>query len=402
MTARFYPNAGSGEVVPIGSSRAFGLLVLLTLIVIPTGFDSQYLPWFCVELAGTGLLIGLWWKGEPAFALHAWRAAGALSVWLSLSMVLAAIQILLGTTESRFDTVRHLHFFAGGLLLIPLVASAYPALTATASQKWTPVAASAFLLVSLISGSLGLLQSNSAEGTVAWWPFIYRNHFAAFAVLVLPVLCWRAFLGPTPHWGAAAGVVVGIAGVVSSASRSGIVLLAITLGAFCVLAWLRSRGERKLVPMAAILLTVLLGAALADSGVLSWRMQHNASLLEGREDYWQASLRMIRERPLLGWGFGTWPDVYPQFQTNDTGVPVNHAHSDWLELTAEGGVISAFALAVLFARSLWLAGRNPGLLGVPAFLILAMVDYPLRLPLLLFSLVSVLATAELLQRREAP
>lgn len=402
MTARFHACAVGSEALSTGSFWAFGLLVLLALIVIPTGFDSRYLPWFCVEMIGIGLLFRLWWKGEASIAFHAWRVAGPLSAWLGLSMTLAAIQILLGTTESRFDTLRHLHFFAGGLLLIPLVASAYPALTATASQKWTPVAASAFLLVSLISGSLRLIQSSSAEGTAAWWPFIYRNHFAAFAVLVLPVLCRRAFCGPAPHWGAAAGVVVGIAGVVSSASRSGIVLLAITLGAFFVLASLRLRGKRKFVPMAAILLTVLLGAVLADSGVLSWRMQHNTSLLEGRVDYWQASLRMIQERPLLGWGFGTWPDVYPQFQTNDTGVPVNHAHSDWLEFAAEGGVITLLALTAVFGRSLWVAGQNPALLGVPAFLILAMVDYPLRLPLLLFTFVSILVTAELLHRRRAP
>lgn len=401
VTTRSDLAALGDEAIPAQSSWALGLLVSLTLVALPTGFDARYLPWFCVELAGTSFLIWLWWNGDLEFVWHAWRAAGPLTAWLALSTAIAAVQILLGVTESRFDTFRQLHFFAGGLLLIPLAARAYPALNATAFQKWAVPAASTLLVCSLVAGSLALQQPDFAEGAAAWWPFVYRNHYAAFVLLLLPLLCRRVFAGPKLDWGAVVGVVAGIAGVVSSASRSGIALLALTLAAFGFLTWFRSDRKRGRPMIATVIVMIALGAALANSSAISWRLEHTGSPLEGRLDYWRATLRMIAERPLLGWGFGTWPDVYPQFLVRDTGTPVNHAHSDWLEYFAEGGVIPVLALAVLFVRSLWLAWRHPWFLGVPATLVLGMADYPLRLPILLLALVSLYVTAELKRRREA-
>ena len=48
--------------IPVNSSWWLGLLVLLALIALPTGYDALFLPWFCVEFAGTGLL--LWCGGR--------------------------------------------------------------------------------------------------------------------------------------------------------------------------------------------------------------------------------------------------------------------------------------------------------------------------------------------------
>lgn len=387
--------------IPANSSWWLGLLVLLTLIALPTGYNALYLPWFCVEFAGTGLLLWLWWREELAAAFRAWSVAAPLSVWLCSSMAIAALQVACGFTESRFDTFRQLHFFAGGLFLIPLAARAFPALIANAFQNWAAPAASALLAVPLLSGSLALLQPNPAEDAVVWWPFIYRNHYAAFVLLLLPPLCWHAFAREKFHWGAAVGVVAGIAGVVSSASRSGIVLLALTLGVIGLLIWLQSGRAKRRCVLAATFGIVAIGAILANSDGIVWRLQHGGSMLEGRLDYWQATLRMIRERPLLGWGFGTWPDVYPQFLIRDAGIPVNRAHSDWLEFFAEGGFLPVLALGVLGARSLWLAFRHPWSMGVPAVLLLAMVDYPLRLPILLLAIVAICVTAEFTERHTA-
>ncbi len=387
--------------IPVNSSWWLGLLVLLALIALPTGYDALFLPWFCVEFAGTGLLLWLWWQGETAAAFRAWRIAAPLSVWLCSSMAIAALQLASGFTESRFDTFRQMHFFAGGLFLIPLAARAFPALKASVFQNWTALAASALLAVSLLSGSLALLQPNPAGSAIDWWPFIYRNHYAAFVLLLLPPLCWHAFAQAKFHWGAAVGVVAGIAGVVGSASRSGIALLALTLGMLGLLIWLQSQRAKRRYVLAATLGIAAMGALLANSDGISWRLQHGGSMLEGRLDYWQATFRMIAERPLLGWGFGTWPDVYPQFLIRDAGIPVNRAHSDWLEFFAEGGFLPVLALGVLGARSLWLAFRHPWSMGVPAVLLLAMADYPLRLPILLLAIVAVYVTAEFTERRTA-
>ena len=105
---------GVDSSTPADSSRWLGMLILLALIAVPTGYDPLFLPWFCVEFAGTGLLLWLWWRGAMSSAFRAWSVAAPLSVWLGSSMAIAALQIACGFTESRFDTFRQLHFFAGG------------------------------------------------------------------------------------------------------------------------------------------------------------------------------------------------------------------------------------------------------------------------------------------------
>lgn len=385
----------ASSVVNFGSPQwVLVLLVFLVLIALPTGFSAAFLPWFCVEIAGAAMLFWLSWRDEYECAFRAWRMAGPLSAWLGLSILIAAIQIFSGATESRFDTFRQLHFFAGGLLLIPLVARALPALKSTAFQQWASPAACTLLLVSLLAGSLAATQPNPADDAVFWWPFVYRNHYAAFVLLVLPVLCWQVFTQPKSQWSAAVGIVAGLTGIVSSASRSGIVLLALTLGAFLLLLWLRSARKWQMRVIVTTLAVAALAVGLANHDGISWRLANAGSLLEGRLDYWQASLHMITERPWLGWGYGTWPEVYLQFLVRDTGLVVNHAHSDWLEYFAEGGLLPTLALVALFARSVWLASRHLWFLGVPAVLLQAMADYPLRLPILLLVMVLLYVAAE--------
>jgi O-antigen ligase len=133
---------------------------------------------------------------------------------------------------------------------------------------------------------------------------------------------------------------------------------------------------------------------LARPELLLWRWQHSGGLLEGRLDYWLATLQMIAEKPLLGWGLGTWPDVYLQFMQQDPGLAVNRAHSDFLEFAAEGGVLLPLALAGLLLRTVWLAFRFPWALGLPVLLAFAMADYPLRLPLLLWTFLALYLAAE--------
>ena len=59
------------------------------------------------------------------------------------------------------------------------------------------------------------------------------------------------------------------------------------------------------------------------------------------------SLKMIAQRPLLGWGLGTFPYVYPSFRSFSTNFWVNEAHNDFVQLLVECG-IAGFALGVTF------------------------------------------------------
>jgi O-antigen ligase len=58
-------------------------------------------------------------------------------------------------------------------------------------------------------------------------------------------------------------------------------------------------------------------------------------------------LHMWLKRPILGWGLGTFPIVYPQFRSFYTTFFVNEAHNDYLQLLTETG-LAGFSIAVWF------------------------------------------------------
>lgn len=377
---------------------ALVLLGALFVALLPTGYSAAFLPWFVVEMAGASWLLWCCWREKPGVALDAWRAAGPLSAWLGLSAAIAAIQIATGNTESYFDTFRQFHFFAGGFLAVPLAARAFPAFRPSWRRVWVGALASALLVALLVAGMYRGARLGPGGELLTWWPFVYRNHYAAFILLVAPALCWLGLNEREARWSSAAGVAAGIAGVISAGSRSGIVLLAITLAGMLAV-WISRTGEKRRAWGLGFAVAVLaVGAAFADPDLIVWRLKNAGALLDGRAEYWRATLRMVMERPWLGWGFGTWPEVYTQFLIRDSGLVVNHAHSDWLEYLAEGGAIPFLALIALFVRGLWLGLRHPWALGVPALMVFAMADYPLRLPIVLLVLLCLHVSAEEAER----
>lgn len=374
---------------------AFGLLGVVAVAAVLTGFHGGHLPIFLAEsVAGLFLL----WRLRRCSLVAVWKpyldgVAGML--WLLLSLVIAALQIALGITSSLWETHRQLHFFATALLLTPLIASAMPTIRTRRGALVVTCLLAGLFLVSLLATTWAARQPGAASQALVWWPFVYRNHYAAFALLALPALLWAAMHSGELRWPALFAIVFAVAGVLSCGSRSGFLgLLAIAV-CFPVL-MLRDAPRRRpatwtLLAFPAVVAAV---ALLASPDLLVWRWQHSGWLLEGRVEYWGATIRMIAERPLAGWGFGTWPDVFRQFMESDPGLVVNRAHSDFLEFAAEGGVLVLLSLAGLFLRSVWLACRLPWALGLPVLLGLAMTDYPLRLPLLLWDFLALYLAAE--------
>ena len=47
---------------------------------------------------------------------------------------------------------------------------------------------------------------------------------------------------------------------------------------------------------------------------------------------------MARDRTSTGWGLGNFENVYPQYAILQTSEIVDHAHNDWVEWVAEGGI----------------------------------------------------------------
>jgi O-antigen ligase len=92
----------------------------------------------------------------------------------------------------------------------------------------------------------------------------------------------------------------------------------------------------------------------------------------------QSAVNMTRERPWTGFGLGTFPDVYPAYALFDNGTFVNHAHNDWAEWAAEGGVPFVLLLLGIAVPSSLAAIRSGWGLGIAAVFLHGLVDFPMQ------------------------
>lgn len=232
-----------------------------------------------------------------------------------------------------------------------------------------------------------LLQFYTSEGRIFWhWqigeprvfgPFHSRNNFASFVCVVLPFTLWHTSgpRGISGFWTAVSVLLA--AGVVTSGSRAGAVLVAVEVGAF-VFYWLvTDRRNVTFWRTLAVSAAIAVGAAVVGWETLAHKLRQDDPLRYRREIA-LSTASMIASRPAVGFGLGTFSTVYPAHALFDTGRFVNFAHNEWLELAAEGGV----ALAVYAAlAALWMSRfvfRHLWAIGLPVLCVHALVDYPFQ------------------------
>jgi O-antigen ligase len=140
---------------------------------------------------------------------------------------------------------------------------------------------------------------------------------------------------------------------------------------------------------------VLIGVALVLTSPGVWeraRSSFDPQTNVARSLIWQANIDMIKERPLLGWGYGNYKrfrdNFYKRYPEVDTTA---HAHNNFLQMWVDGGVLGLAAFVFLFwsiLRNGWRAyQRLPvaadalrtvalgGTLGVVGFLIGGLTQY---------------------------
>ena len=204
-----------------------------------------------------------------------------------------------------------------------------------------------------------------------WGPFLSRNDLAGFLELCLPVALWlaledgrRGWPASMPLWAPAWMLACGLA----SGSRAGAAVLLAETGVVLILLHQR-RAAASLGGLAAIFV------AITGAGALPGRLS-DPDPLRYRREIATSTLQMIAERPWRGFGVGTYAQVYPAYAQFDSGAVVEHAHNDWLEWAAEGGIPLAVAWAALAGGTCGPAFRSVWGLGIIAAFAHAFVDYP--------------------------
>jgi O-antigen ligase len=235
---------------------------------------------------------------------------------------------------------------------------------------------------------------DSATGT-----FINRNHFATFLAMALPFALslaipeatdppragWRERIlsSADPEsvvrlFGFAGAMLIWL-GLLLSHSRTG--LVASLVAAAIVLArHRRARTARWIAAAAALVLLALLSRELAQSpGERFLSHRRDLEVKGGRLTVWGDALALVKNRPILGSGFGTFENAFPGVQSAEIRLGYNHAHNDWLEWLLEGGILGlAAAIGLLVAA---LRGRHVvAKAALVAVALHAAWDFSLRIP----------------------
>jgi O-antigen ligase len=179
-------------------------------------------------------------------------------------------------------------------------------------------------------------------------PNIYGRYLALTMVLLAAVLLWtrrrREVLG-------IAGCLVLLwAGLVFSLSQSSFAALLIGLAVLAALRW----KPWPVLAGAGLAAAVALALVLVAPNALNLETGSQAALdraTSGRADLVGGGLRMVRDRPVYGFGSGAYAERYRERERVSSEKVAAASHTIPLTVTAEQGVIGLAAYVVLVALS---------------------------------------------------
>ncbi len=208
-------------------------------------------------------------------------------------------------------------------------------------------------------------------------PFVYRNQFAAFVEPALG-LAIAAAIGDRRRpvlWVLVAAAL--FAAVIAAGSRAGSAICLALLIALPLFAYFRRVISARSLIRVAVLGAVSAFALVAVAGWQTiWDRLQEPNPYSVRADLNRSSLEMVRDRPMQGFGLGTWSAAYPRYALFDDGNFVNQAHDDWAQWAVEGGIPMFLAMLAVVAMLAPSAVRSLWGIGLLAVFVHAGVDYP--------------------------
>ncbi len=300
------------------------------------------------------------------------------------------VEIILQTTSSTFETRKEIlrwGALAGVFFLSQIVARS------SAARR---IMLNVMLYFATAMAVLCLLQLFTSEGRVLWMfptgysdvyaTFPNHSNYAQFAELALPIALWRTLREGRRSWSypLAGGVIY--ASVIGAASRAGVLLCTAELIIMLAIGLVAQRKEttsRRSRPPITILamvpiLTIVFTLAVGWQHV--WGRFAMGEPFSGRWQFLVAATHMAEHRPLTGFGLGTFPEVYQKYAIKDFPFYANHAHNDWAEFAADGGIPFLLLVLIPFAMAVPIAVRNPWGIGMVVVMAHACVDFPFPRP----------------------
>jgi O-antigen ligase len=389
----------SNEVVLYG--------VAALLMFCPLAFGAVE-PWAIFILqSASAILFVIWLLGQM-------RSAQVSILWTPVFppmlafMALICIQLLPGISAYRHPTY-------SGLLLYIAYGLACFLITQTLTRT-THIRrlATALVIYGTWMAMFAVLQSLSSTTKIYWirtprfggWiygPYVNHNHYAGLMEMLVPVplvFAFSRYARGRERWAAASAAACMGATIFLSGSRGGMVAFALQVAIFLWFLFRERTGGRAAFLMAAFLVLSLASIAWIGGSEVTARLstistnKHSELAGDIRLKINRDALHMFAQRPILGWGLGTFETVYPQFRSFYTNFLVDKAHNDYLQLLAETGALG-FAIMIWFLVAAlrpalrkirnWPSDVNGAvalvaLVGISGILLHSLVDFNLEIP----------------------
>lgn len=225
------------------------------------------------------------------------------------------------------------------------------------------------------------LETPAARASNQFGPFVNRNHFGGWMLMVLCLLVgWlfgliertlpegRTTRSRAVAWLSSAeanaivmmglAVLVGATSLIWTLSRSSMLGFGAASLLFTWLAFARGRltGARRGAVLAILSAVLLTGVAWRGPlRLLDWFQDNNFA---GRLDAWRDGWEVISAFPWTGTGLNTYSVAMLFYQTRNPGVYMSRAHNDYVQLMAEGGALVVIPAGIAIAALIFAIRRN--------------------------------------------
>ena len=344
----------------------FESAALVCLVVVFLSFPvAMALAYIAMALALLfGLLSGRIWQRWPT-------VRRAPVVWAALGLYALMLLGILYTPASQDDILLHLSKYSK-LLLVPVC------IALLAEGVWRRRCVDAFVLAMLFI--LGSVYANifwdlpwSRTHNLGWGQdhtvigdYITQNVMMTFfVVLALD----RGLRAGAAWWRRGAWWLVALLGALSithlSSGRTGYLLLMVALFAFLLLATQGCKRWLALGILALGLLTVVATSTEVQERVkLGITEARNSNSMEitsigGRINFWKNTWSLVEQKPITGWGTGSYHDTWCEQVTAEGWCEFGrwHPHNQYLFLWMENGLPGLIAFLALVGAPVWAARR---------------------------------------------
>ena len=404
LTAESSPPRRSSSVLldTVLLDGVFGLLMFA-----PLAFGAVESWSISIVQVGAGVLFALWAARQVAVG-ELEIVGNPLFLPMLIFSGLILCQLVTGRTAYRFATS------SGALLYCAYGLLCFLAVQCLRRTSQVKILAWMFCGYGFAVAMFALLQGISSNGKLYWlrtaesggWiygPYVNHNHYAGLMEMLMPiplVISLASEVRRSHRALAAMAAFLMTSTIFLSGSRGGMDAVAAQMALLAAFVLKRRKNWKAAFAFGAFLVIALGLLAWLGGGELVERLASihtgtRAELSGGtRLTIDRDGLKMFTKKPVLGWGLGVFPEVYPQFSSLGTNLQVGMAHNDYLQLLVEMGALGSatvlWFLLTMFRSALRKLGNQTAdtnsavtlaaMLGVSGILVHSFVDFNLQIP----------------------